>query len=78
MATGYTWDAVAERRVTYTIEVNGQLFVIENVPSRVCVETGEPYFSSTTMEGIQRIIAQRKQHARFDEECDFVAWRHFR
>ena len=35
---------LVERTVTYTSEVNGKLFVIENVPARVDVETGEQFF----------------------------------
>ena len=42
--------------VTYTIEVNGQLVVIEHVPARVCVETGEQFFAPTTVERIHDII----------------------
>ena len=32
---------LVETRVTYTIELNGQIFMIENVPARVNEETGE-------------------------------------
>jgi hypothetical protein len=44
-----------ERNVTYTLDVNGQLFVIENVPARVNVETGEQLFSPDTVERLQKM-----------------------
>ena len=34
-------EQAAECRVTYTLEVQGELFIIENVPARVNLETGE-------------------------------------
>ncbi len=43
--------------VTYTVEHYGKLYVIENVPARVCQETGEEYFAPETVEHIQAIIA---------------------
>jgi YgiT-type zinc finger domain-containing protein len=45
-----------ERRVTYTIEINGHIVVVENVPARVCVETGEQFFSPETVERLQAIV----------------------
>jgi YgiT-type zinc finger domain-containing protein len=47
---------MVERRVTYTIELDGNVAVIENVPARVCVETGEQFFSPQTVERIHEII----------------------
>lgn len=44
------------KTVTYTVELDGQLFVIENVPARVDVETGEQYFSPQTLERLQEIL----------------------
>jgi YgiT-type zinc finger domain-containing protein len=43
--SNYHWEEnLVGTRVTYTLEVNGQLIVIENVPARVNVETGEQLF----------------------------------
>jgi len=42
--------------VTYTLEMDGRVYVIENVPARVNVETGEQYFSPETVERLQDII----------------------
>lgn len=51
-------ERVAECRVTYTLEVQGRLIVIENVPARVNLETGEQLFAPETVEQLQRIVAQ--------------------
>jgi YgiT-type zinc finger domain-containing protein len=45
-----------EKQVTYTLELNGKFFVIENVPARVDEETGEQFFSPSTVEHLQQII----------------------
>jgi hypothetical protein len=49
-------DAIVERRVTYTLEMGGRFFVVENVPARVNLDTGEPFSSPQTVEQLQRII----------------------
>lgn len=49
-------EALTEQNVTYTLEVDGRLYVIENVPARVNVETGEQYFSPETVERLYDII----------------------
>ena len=44
--TSHEWkETMVERKVTYTVEVEGKLIVIDNVPARVCLETGEQFFS---------------------------------
>ena len=40
-------ETLVEKKVTYLLEVNGQIFMIENVPARVNQETGEQFFSSS-------------------------------
>ena len=60
-------DKLQERKITYTLEVNGQLVVIENVPARVNVETGEQRFSSETVERLQPMVLRtpfRRRHPR--------------
>ena len=61
----YQWnEKLVEQRVTYTIEVNGQLIVIENVPARVNVETGEQLFSPDTVEHLQAMVWEQKKPKR--------------
>ncbi len=57
-------ERLAEQRVTYTLEVKGQLIVIENVPARVNVETGEQLFSPETVERLQKMIWEQKKPKR--------------
>lgn len=45
-----------EKRVRYSIEVDGRFIIIENVPARVNVETGERYFSPETVERLQQAV----------------------
>jgi YgiT-type zinc finger domain-containing protein len=49
-------ETLVEQKVTYTLEMDGTLYVVENVPARVNVETGEQYFSPETVERLQSII----------------------
>lgn len=49
-------DAIVERRVTYTLERDGRFYVVENVPARVNLETGEQFFAPQTVEQLQRMI----------------------
>jgi YgiT-type zinc finger domain-containing protein len=49
-------ETFRDEKVTYTIEVQGRFVLVENVPARVCVETGERLFSPETVERLQRLI----------------------
>lgn len=49
-------EKLAERRVNYTLELNGNLYVVKNVPARVDEETGEQFFSPYTVDRLQTII----------------------
>jgi YgiT-type zinc finger domain-containing protein len=60
-------ENLIETKVTYSLEINGQFFLIENVPARVNPETGEQFFSPATVERIQQIIKEQKQPNRFVE-----------
>ncbi|MBR8826843.1 MAG: YgiT-type zinc finger protein [Gomphosphaeria aponina SAG 52.96 = DSM 107014] len=59
-------EIIAEK-VTYTLEMDGKFFIIENVPARVCVETGERFFSPETLERLQQIIWAGKKPSRLIE-----------
>lgn len=43
-------------KVTCTLKVRDELFAVENVPARVCKETGEQFFSPETVEHLQQLI----------------------
>jgi YgiT-type zinc finger domain-containing protein len=67
MVTIYPRETFVPEKITYTIEVDGQLTVIENVPARVCLETGEQLFSAETVERIQQLISSKPKPTRMME-----------
>jgi hypothetical protein len=60
-------ETLIEKNVMYNIEVNGQFFLVENVPARVNVETGERYFSPETVERLQQAVWEECQPVRIIE-----------
>ncbi|NJM77250.1 MAG: hypothetical protein HC852_17545 [Acaryochloridaceae cyanobacterium RU_4_10] len=67
MTTNNWNEALVEQTVTYSLEMNGAFFLIENVPARVNLETGEQFFSPSTVEHIQQIVLNQKSPVRFIE-----------
>ena len=60
-------EILTEKWITYTAQINGQFFVIENVPARVNEETGEQFFSPSTVEQLQKMILTGQTPDRFTE-----------
>lgn len=58
---------MVERKVSYTVEIDGKIIVIENVPARVCLETGEQFFAPETVERLQRMVWKQRRPARVIE-----------
>ena len=57
MADSPAWnETLVDMKVTYHLEVKGRLFLIENVPARVNIETGERHFAPETVERLQQIV----------------------
>ena len=52
------------QKVTYTLFLDDQFYIIENVPARVDSETGEQYFSPKTVAHLQKIIQEKTQPMR--------------
>lgn len=40
-------ETMVEQKVTYTLQLDDKLIIIENVPARVCLESGENSFLLT-------------------------------
>jgi len=56
-------ETFVEQKVTYTIELDGKFIIVENVPARVCVETGERLFAPETVERLQQTVWEgRRPH----------------
>ena len=57
MTADTVWnETLIEQTVTYPIEIDGRLLLVENVPARVNVETGERYFAPETVERLQQAV----------------------
>lgn len=54
-------ETLTERLVTYSIELDGEFYIVENVPARVNEETGEQYFAPETVEQLQKKIRGNDQ-----------------
>ena len=52
-------ESMVETEVTYPLERDGKFVLIEQVPARVCSETGEQFFFPKTVEQIHNIINER-------------------
>ncbi len=60
-------ETMIETDVTYTLAHGGMFYIIEQVPARVCKETGEQFFAPKTVKHIQEIIKSRKKPDKFIE-----------
>lgn len=49
-------NQTVSKNITYTQWYKGELIVVENVPSEVCQNCGEEYFSPNTVDKIQKVI----------------------
>jgi len=47
--------------------MNGKFYLVEHVPAKVCLETGEQYFAPETVDKIQKIIWGQKKLIKFIE-----------
>ena len=68
-------ETFEEQTVTYVLERQGKVLIIENVPARVCRETGERLFAPKTVERLQQIVWEQRTPTRIVETpvFEFVA-----
>jgi len=64
MVKNFPKETFVSEKVTYSIDIDGKLLVIEHVPARVCIETGEQLFSAETVERIQQLILNKHKLTR--------------
>jgi hypothetical protein len=57
-------EPLVDTFVRYILDLDGQLFVFENVPARVNNLTGEQFFAPATVRRIQQIALASKEPAR--------------
>ena len=60
-------ETLAGQEVTYTLEVQGRFIIIEHVPARVSLQTGERFFSPDAVEQLQTIVWDEKVPSRVVE-----------
>jgi hypothetical protein len=60
-------ETFVEQKVTYALEIEGRFIIVEHVPARVSVKTGERYFSPETVERLQQIVWEGKSPSRVVE-----------
>jgi hypothetical protein len=60
-------EPLVDKKVTYILEVEDKFVIIENVPARVNVETGEQYFSPEVVEQLQQTVWENKEPQRVIE-----------
>jgi YgiT-type zinc finger domain-containing protein len=68
-------ETFEEQTVTYVLEQQGKVVIIEHVPARVCRETGERLFAPETVERLQQIVWEQRTPTRIVETpvFEFVA-----
>ena len=68
-------ETFEEQTVTYILEQQGKVLIIEHVPARVCTETGERLFAPATVERLQQIVWEQRTPTRIIETpvFEFVA-----
>jgi hypothetical protein len=57
--------------ITYTVDVDGDTYVVEDVPVRVDGATGEPFFTPDTVDRLQAILEQQMGEREHDEWLQF-------
>lgn len=60
-------ETLVEMEVTYVLETDGEIVVVEGVPARVSPETGERFFAPETVERLQEIVWSKSPPSRVIE-----------
>ena len=61
MVTSNGQEFFVNDRVTYTLQLNGKFYLVENVPARINEDTGEQLFSLSTVQHLQQLILQGQE-----------------
>ena len=67
MVTDSAEEEFVQQNVTYTLQTASRFVVVENVPARVSLRTGERFFSPDTVERLQQIVWEQKAPVRVVE-----------
>lgn len=58
-------EKLVEEKVTYTLLKDGKLYLVQDVPARVNVETGEQLFAPETVMELQRLLSEKEEPVRY-------------
>ena len=50
-----------QKKITYTQELEGKVYVVSDVPALVCSQCGETYLSPDTVDRVQEVIEKGEQ-----------------
>jgi YgiT-type zinc finger domain-containing protein len=64
MACDVCGGVMTEDTVTYTIQLDDKLVVVEHVPAKVCRQCGERLYSPETVERLQSTVWGRREPSR--------------
>lgn len=64
MTTQKRPERLVNKKVTYTLLEDDKFYIIEGVPARVNLDTGEELFAPDTVERLQQIIWQQPEPVR--------------
>ena len=66
--TNKAWqENMADRVVNYVLDIDGEIVIVENVPARVNLDTGERYFAPDTVDRLQQIAWKKENPNRIVE-----------
>jgi len=55
---------MTEQTVTYTIQLNEKVIVVEHVPARACISCGERLYSPDMGERLQKTVWEKRSPSR--------------
>ena len=55
---------LSEKRVTVYRKRQGQVYVLENVPARVCPACGERYFAADVVQAMEKLMSEPNAQTR--------------
>jgi len=55
-------SSLKNKKITYTQELEGKVYVVSDVPALVCSQCGEIYLSPDTVDKIQEVIEKGEQN----------------
>jgi YgiT-type zinc finger domain-containing protein len=68
---------VEEKKIDYTQELDGELYLVREVPAEVCSQCAEPYLTPETVDRLQELIERGEDKSQAPESTIVVPVYHF-